>query len=164
LKAEMAAAGRTVRWTHVLDALGSRAAWYRRRTPAEGAPRTARGPSPRRANEHERQVVKTVAQACPWYGYKKIALICDRLDEPIPRRKVYRVMQEEGLLHRLRRRIDQRARQEVQRLSELLPKRPNERWQTDVTYIPIPGYGWRYAVTVIDYYSRYLLALRLTHS
>lgn len=164
----MAAAGRAVRLTHVLDALGSRAAWYRCGAPsaAEGnaAPRSPRGPSPRLADDHERHVVQTVAKACPWYGYKKIALICERLDEPIPRRKVYRVMREEGLLHRLRRRIDERARQEVQRLSELLPKRPNELWQTDVTYIPIPGYGWWYAVTVIDYYSRYLLALRLTYS
>ena len=34
----------------------------------------------------------------------------------------------------------------------------------DVTYIHIPGYGWWYAVTVIDYYSRYLLACHLTSS
>ena len=34
----------------------------------------------------------------------------------------------------------------------------------DVTYIHIPGYGWWYAVTVIDYYSRYLLACHLTWS
>jgi transposase InsO family protein len=34
----------------------------------------------------------------------------------------------------------------------------------DVTYIHIPGYGWQYAVTVIDYYSRYLLACYLTNS
>jgi len=33
-----------------------------------------------------------------------------------------------------------------------------------VTYIHIPGYGWWYAVTVIDYYSRYILACHLTHS
>ena len=32
----------------------------------------------------------------------------------------------------------------------------------DVTYVHIPGYGWWYAVTVIDYYSRSLLAARLT--
>jgi putative transposase len=158
-----------VRRTRVLDALGGRATWYRRgvSSPTEGSTalrRPRRGPAPRPADDHERQVVKTVARACPWYGYKKIALICRRLDEPIPRRKVYRVMKEEGLLHQLRRRIDQRARQEVQRLSELLPRRPNELWQTDVTYIPIAGYGWWYAITVIDYYSRYLLALRLTHS
>lgn len=44
------------------------------------------------------------------------------------------------------------------RLFELLPSAPNELWQADVTYIHIPGPGWRYAVTVIDHYSRYLLA------
>ena len=46
----------------------------------------------------------------------------------------------------------------------MLPKRSDELWQTDVTYLPIPGYGWWYAVTVIDYYSRYLLGLHFTHS
>jgi transposase InsO family protein len=50
------------------------------------------------------------------------------------------------------------------RLFELLPQRPNDLWQMDVTYIHIPGHGWWYAVTVIDYYSRYLLACHLTHS
>src|SRR5437899_1095166 len=34
----------------------------------------------------------------------------------------------------------------------------------DVTYIHIPGHGWHYAATVMDYYSRYLLACHLTHS
>lgn len=34
----------------------------------------------------------------------------------------------------------------------------------DVTYIHIPGYRWWYAMTVIDYYSRYLLACQLTSS
>ena len=34
----------------------------------------------------------------------------------------------------------------------------------DVTYVHIPGYGWWYAVTVIDYYSRYLLAVHLSYS
>ena len=34
----------------------------------------------------------------------------------------------------------------------------------DVTYIFLPGYGWHYAITVIDYYSRYLLACYLTTS
>ena len=36
--------------------------------------------------------------------------------------------------------------------------------QAASAYIHIPGYGWHYAVTVIDYYSRYLLACHLTHS
>ena len=50
------------------------------------------------------------------------------------------------------------------KLYELLPSRANALWQSDVTYIHIPGHGWWYAVTVIDYYSRYLLALHLTPS
>ena len=33
-----------------------------------------------------------------------------------------------------------------------------------MTYIHIPGHGWWYAVTVIDYYSRYLLACHFTPS
>ncbi|MCA9523790.1 MAG: DDE-type integrase/transposase/recombinase, partial [Myxococcales bacterium] len=53
---------------------------------------------------------------------------------------------------------------QASKLYELLPKGPNELWQMDVTYIHIAGYGWRYGVTVIDYYSRYLLAATLTAS
>ena len=45
-----------------------------------------------------------------------------------------------------------------------MPEQPNDLCQTDVTYIHIPGFGWHYAVTVIDCYSRYLLACYLTTS
>jgi transposase InsO family protein len=50
------------------------------------------------------------------------------------------------------------------RFFELRPQQPNDLWQMDVTYIDIPGHDWWYAVTVIDYYSRYLLACHLTFS
>jgi len=153
--------------TKLLDALGGRATWYRQEH-SEPQPTTTtsarRGPPPSPITAWERHVVETVAQAFPWYGYKKIALICQRLDEPIPRRRVYRIMKEAGLLHQRKQRIEARARQEVAKLYQLLPQRPNELWQTDVTYIRIPGYGWWYAITVIDYYSRYLLALHLAPS
>ena len=33
-----------------------------------------------------------------------------------------------------------------------------------MTWIHIPGFNWWYAVTVVDYYSRYLLACHLTPS
>lgn len=33
-----------------------------------------------------------------------------------------------------------------------------------MTYVHIPCFGWHYAITVIDYYSRYLLACHLTTS
>ena len=47
---------------------------------------------------------------------------------------------------------------------DLLPSAPNELWRSDVTYIHIPGHSWWYAVTVIDYYSRYLLACHFAPS
>jgi putative transposase len=169
LKDEVATFDRPARLTKVLDTIGGQATWYRReaasRRPAPTEkPPARRGPAPSEIDPWEQHVVETVAKACPWYGYKKIALICQRLDEPIPRRKVYRIMKEAGLLHQRKRRIEERSRQELARLYQLLPKRPNELWQTDVTYIPIAGYGFWYAVTVIDYYSRYLLAMHFTHS
>lgn len=169
MRQEAGALGKRVRLTKVLAACGNAATWYRREEDARKSqgpvrPPARRGPAAREATPEEQHVVLTVARAFPWYGYKKVALICARLDEPVARRKVYQIMKAAGLLHQRRRRIEERARQEVARLYQLLPRAVNQLWQMDVTYIRIPGYGWMYAVTVIDYYSRYLLALHLTHS
>jgi putative transposase len=103
-----------------------------------------------------------MATANPWYGYKRIAVMCRRADQAVKDREAYVVMKDHGLLHKPKTR---RAEvYQAAKLFELLPQKPNDLWQMDVTYIHIPGYGWWYAVTVIDYYSRYLLACHLTPS
>jgi putative transposase len=98
----------------------------------------------------------------PWYGYKRIAVMCRRAGYAVKNREAYIVMRDHRLLQKPR----ERAAEVYQaaRLFELLPQKPNDLWQMDVTYIHIPGHGWWYAVTVIDYYSRYLLACHLTFS
>jgi transposase InsO family protein len=108
------------------------------------------------------QRVLAMARANPWYGYKRIAVMCRRAGQTVTNRDAYRVMKAHGLLHKRRRRVAELY--QASKLFELLPSGPNELWQMDVTYVHIPGYGWWYAVTVIDYYSRYLLAVRLTFS
>jgi putative transposase len=39
--------------------------------------------------------------------------------------------------------------------------RPNEMWQTDFTYFKIVGWGWYYLSTILDDFSRYVIAWKL---
>jgi len=150
-----------LRRTRVLTALGVAASsWYR---PALAADERRRpGPSPQAIPEGVRQAVIDMATQNPWYGYKRIAVMCRRAGQAVRDRQAYQVMRSAGLLQQRRPREPELY--QAARLFELLPQRPNDLWQMDVTYIHIPGHGWWYAVTVIDYYSRYLLACQLTHS
>src|SRR5690606_8934235 len=42
--------------------------------------------------------------------------------------------------------------------------RPNQMWQTDFTYFKIIGWGWMYLSTVLDDYSRYIIAWKLCNT
>lgn len=150
-----------LRRTRVLKALDIAASsWYRPPTPVEQKKR----PGPRRIviAEAIRRAVIDMAKSNPWYGYKRIAVMCRRAGHKVCNRHAYLVMREEKLLKQARPREPELF--QAAKLYELLPNQPNDLWQMDVTYIHIPGHGWHYAVTVIDYFSRYLLACRLTNS
>jgi putative transposase len=150
-----------LRRTFLLKALGiACSSWYREPVPAEQRKRP--GPARQPIAEEIRQAVIAMATANPWYGYKRIAVMCRRVGQAVGDRHAYVVMREAGLLHRPRPREPELY--QAARLFELLPQKPNDLWQMDVTYIHIPGHGWWYAVTVIDYYSRYLLGCHLTSS
>ena len=38
---------------------------------------------------------------------------------------------------------------------------PNQLWQTDFTYLKVIGWGWFYLSTILDDYSRYIIAFKL---
>ena len=150
-----------LRRTRLLEALDiATSSWYRSPVPVEEKKRP--GPAPRPIAEAIRQAVIAMATANPWYGYKRIAVMCRRVGQAVQDRHAYVAMADAGLLQRPRPREPELY--QAAKLFELLPQKPNDLWQMDVTYIHIPVHGWWYAVTVIDYYSRYLLACRLTNS
>jgi transposase InsO family protein len=160
IKQELAGDAR-LRRTRLLAALGvATSSWYRRPIPPEQRRRPGPPPQPIAATIH--QAVVDMAVPNPWYGYKRIAVMCRRAGQAVQDRQAYAVMRQEGLLQQPRRREPELY--QAAKLFELLPQKPNDLWQMDVTYIHIPVHGWYYAVTVIDYYSRYLLACHLTPS
>ena len=134
--------------------------WYRRRRCGEERKRP--GPAPKPVPPEITAAVLKMASANPWYGYKRIAVMCRRSKVAVTNRAAYAVMRLHGLLQK--RRTRKAELYQTAKLFELLPQKPNDLWQADVTYVHIPGHGWYYAVTVIDYYSRYLLACHLTSS
>jgi putative transposase len=147
------------RLNHLLRWLGiSRSVWYARGQEEPKKP----GRKPKPVPEALAVAIRQLAEQYPWWGYKRIAVIARRLGIGVSSKQAYRVMKEAGLLQKRRARLPELY--QAARLFELLPQGPNELWQSDVTYIHIPGHGWWYAVTVIDYYSRYLLACHFTPS
>ncbi len=149
------------RLTGVLGALGvASSSWYRQPVPEDQRRRP--GPAPKPVPEEIVRAVVKMAQDNPWHGYKRIAVMCRRDKTAVTDRQAYQVMRWQGLLQKRRSRAAELY--QASKLYELLPQGPNDLWQMDVTYLHIPGHGWWYAVTVIDYYSRYLLACHLTSS
>lgn len=150
-----------LRLTRVLQALDvASSSWYRQPKPVDQRRRP--GPAPALIPDSILKTVVDMAVNNPWYGYKRIAVMCRRAGQTVKDRQAYQVMREHRLLQK--RRVRTPELHQTAKLFELLPRSANDLWQMDVTYIHIPGYGWWYAVTVIDYYSRYLLACHLTHS
>jgi transposase InsO family protein len=120
------------------------------------------GRKPKGVPEELAAGIRALAETYPWWGYKRIAVVARREGLRVTNKQVYRVFKAFGLLQK--KRVWEAALYQAAWLFELLPQAANDLWQADVTYLHIPGHGWWYAVTVIDYYSRYLLACHFTPS
>ena len=117
--------------------------------------------SPRAWNalrDSERQIIIEQGLAQPELSARELAFwLCDRAECSVSESTVRRIMKAAGLL--LDRPVDQLpAAKEFRHKT----KRPNELWQTDATRFFIPTWGHYWLVSVLDDYSRRILAWELT--
>ncbi|MCH8228881.1 MAG: transposase, partial [Chloroflexi bacterium] len=127
--------------------------WCARTTPPD---RSSRRVPWNRLTEVERQRVLTVARASPaWSSRQVAAWITDNHKFSVSESTVFRILKSEGLVRRLE--IPVPAGKEYRHKTT----GPHQLWATDASYFRVAGWGYYYMVTVMDDFSRFILAWRL---
>jgi len=111
----------------------------------------------------DRQYLET-----PFYGARKIAVwLKKQKGLSVNRKRVQRLMQRMGIraVYRRPRTSKPAPGHKVYPylLRDLKITRPNHVWAADITYIPMAR-GFLYLVTIIDWYSRYVISWRLSNT
>jgi len=101
--------------------------------------------------------VLALARAVPELSPRELALkLTDTEAYSISESTVYRLLKRSGLVRRAEV-VGFKAGREYEHKTS----RPHQLWATDCSYLRVAGWGWYYLVTVLDDYSRYILAWRL---
>ncbi|WP_373862954.1 IS3 family transposase [Halomonas halmophila] len=103
----------------------------------------------------------------PVYGSRRMTVNLNRLGHPVNRKRVQRLMRQMGLKAVYPKPCASRQG-EGHRIYPYLLRgrvidRPNQVWATDVTYIPMAR-GFMYLVAIMDWYSRRVLAWRVSNT
>ena len=121
-------------------------------------------PRVRRDCELRAKIAAVHQQSRETYGSPRITAELRAQNEPVGRHRVARLMRQDGLRGRQKRRYrvhttDSRHSHPIapNRLATLpAPTQPNQVWVSDLTYVPTDE-GWLYVAGVLDRYSRYLV-------
>ncbi len=110
-----------------------------------------------RLRPEEEQAVLSLARASPELSPRQLALrLTDTGAFSVSESTCYRLLRRHGLVKPADV-VGFAAEKEYRRKTS----RPNEMWATDGAYLKVVGWGYYYLVTVLDDYSRYILAWRL---
>lgn len=101
----------------------------------------------------------------PFFGSRQMAVWLSREGEPVNRKRVPRLMRRMGLQGAVPGPHTSRPHPlhpvYPYLLGHLTIDRPNLVWSSDITYLPMAR-GFLYLMAIIDWYSRYVLAWRLS--
>lgn len=110
------------------------------------------------------EIKKVYDYAC-FYGHTKVWKELERRGFDIPYRKVRSIREKEGLKAVCPTYNKYRARKNEHKfpylLDGVLVTRPNQVWQSDITYVPTSE-GYAYKTAIIDVYSRKILSHKVT--
>jgi len=104
----------------------------------------------------EEDKILAVARESPELSSRQLAAwITDNAGFAISESTVYRILRTEGLV--------KRQETQLSAANEYHTKttRPHQMWATDASYFRVVGWGYYYLVTVMDDYSRFILAWKL---
>jgi len=103
----------------------------------------------------------------PFYGSRRMAEVLSTRRRPINRKRVQRLMRLMGLeaIYPKPRTTQRDTEHKIYPylLRNLAITRPNQVWACDITYVPMPA-GFMYLTAIIDWFSRYVLAWRLSNT
>ena len=107
--------------------------------------------------EGEREKIIEIAHTHPEWSSREISFfITDHEGFSVSESSVYRILKELGLI----RAHDVDSFPAGKEYTNK-PKRVNQQWQTDATHILVKNWGWFYLISVLDDYSRKIVAWRL---
>jgi len=103
----------------------------------------------------------------PWYGSRRMTVWLTQQGLAVNRKRVQRLMRLmdiEAIYPKPRTtEVASEHRKFPYLLRDKAITKPDEVWAADITYIPLSS-GYMYLVAIIDWYSRYVLAWRLSNS
>jgi len=139
-----------------LSALGiAKSSYYRWRNRLTGAAKQVRRPWNRITPPEETRVLAAAMEFTELSSRQLATWITDNAGFAISESAVYRILRREGLVKRQERQLV--AGKEYHTKTT----RPHQMWATDASYFKVAGWGYYYLVTVMDDYTRFILAWKL---
>lgn len=118
---------------------------------------TRRGASWNQLLDDERRMVLDMAIVQPELSSRELAFkITDSCGFSVSESTVYRLLKKAGLIRAVERKTFPASSEYHDK-----PGRVNAQWQTDASYFKAVGWGWYYLISVLDDYSRRIVAWRL---